>query len=81
MLLRKGVYPCKFMDGWEKFHEKSLPKKEEFCSNLNIINSDYNHAKRICKDFEIRNLGEYHDLYLKSNTLSLADIFENSRKI
>ena len=41
----------------------------------------YVHAKRACKDFEIKKLGEYHDLYVKSNTLLLADVFENSRNM
>ena len=48
------------MDGWEKLHEISLPKKEEFYSNLNMEEfreSDYMHGKRVCKDFEIKNLG------------------------
>ena len=68
-MLRKYVYPYGYMDEWEKFNETSLPEKEEFYSNLNmevITNSDYLHTKRVCKDFEIKNLGEYHDLYLKS---------------
>ena len=59
-------------------------KKKKFYSNLNmevITNSDYLHTKRVCKDFEIKNLGEYHDLYLKSDTLFLADIFENVKKM
>ena len=54
LLLRKGVYHYEFMDGWEKFHEKSLPEEGEFCSNLNmddITDSNQNQAKRICKDF------------------------------
>ena len=48
-----------------------------------ITDADYMHTKRICKDFEIKHLGEYHDLYLKSDSdvLPLADVFENFRKI
>ena len=83
-MLRKGVYPYEFVGDWEKFNEKTLPEKEEFCSNLNmedITDSNYNHAKRICKDFKIKNVCEYHDLYLKRSTLLLADLFENFRKM
>ena len=46
-----------------------------------ITGSDFNHPKRICKDFEMRNFGEYEDLRLKSGTLLLADVFENFNKI
>ena len=46
-----------------------------------ITDADYAHAKRVCKDFEIKNLGEYHDLYVQSNTLLLADVFENFRNM
>ena len=66
-MLRKYVYPYGYMDEWEKFNETSLPEKEEFYSNLNmevITNSDYLHTKRVCKDFEIKNLGEYHDDFI-----------------
>ena len=72
------------MDDWEKFNETSLPKKEDFYIHLNmkdITDTDYVHAKRVCKEFEIRNLGEYHDLYVQSDTLLLADVFENFRKM
>ena len=68
LLLRKGVYPYGYMDDWEKFNETTLPKKEEFYSNLNmeyITDAGYIHQKRVCKDFEIKKLGEYHDLYLR----------------
>ena len=83
LLLRKGVYPYEYMDDWEKFNETTLPEKEEFYTNLNmeyIPDADYIHVKRVCKDFEIKKLGEYHDLYIKSNTLLLADFFENFKK-
>ena len=46
-----------------------------------ITDTDYAHEKRVCKDFEIKNLEEYHDLYFQSNTLLLADVFENFRNI
>ena len=72
------------MDDWEKFNETILSEKEEFHSNLNMENitdAYYNHEKRVYTDLEIKTFGEYHDLYLKSDTLLLADIFENFRKM
>ena len=42
-----------------------------------ITDADYTHAKRVCKDFEIKNLGEYQDLHVQSDTLLLVDVFEN----
>ena len=45
----------------------------------NIIDTDYAHGKRVCEDFKIKTLGEYHDLYVQSNTFLLADMFENFR--
>ena len=70
-MLQKGVYPYEHMDDWEKFNETSLPEKEDFYSHLNtedITDAKYAHAKIICKDFEIKNLGEYLDLYVQSDT-------------
>ena len=46
-----------------------------------ITDSDYNHAKQVCKAFQIKNFGEDHDLYPKNDTLLLADVFENFRKM
>ena len=46
-----------------------------------ITDADYAHAKRVCKDFEIKNLAEYHDLYVQSDTLLFADVFENFRNM
>ena len=84
LLLRKGVCPYEYMGNWEKLNETSLPEKENFYSPLNmenIIDADYAHAKRVCKDFEMNYLGKYHDLYIQSNTLLLADLFKNSRNM
>ena len=84
LLLRRGVYPYEYTDDWEKFNETALPEKEKSYRNLSledITDADYMHAKRVCKDFEMKNLGEYHDLYLKSDTLLLADGFENFRDL
>ena len=70
-MLQKGVYPYEYMDDWEKFNETSLPEKEDFYSHLNmedITDVDYALAKRVCKDFEIKDLGEYHDLYVQIHT-------------
>ena len=78
--MAKGIYPYEHIHDWKKFSETSLLEKEDFYSHLNmkdITDADYAHAKRVCKDFEIKNLGEYHDLYVQSNTLLLADVFEN----
>ena len=83
MLLRKGVYPYEYMDGWDRFNEKSIPSNESFYSSLimeNITEIDYIHANNVFKTFKLSNLVDYHDLYVKSDTLLLADVFENFRK-
>ena len=70
------------MDSWEKFDETPLPDKEAFYSKLNeegISNADYAHAQKVFKEFGLKNLGEYHDLYVQSDTLLLADVFQNFR--
>ena len=74
------LYPYQYMDKWEKFKEESLPDKECFYSKLNnehITDEDYAHAQKVWNTFNIKNLGEYHDLYVQSDTLLLADVFEN----
>ena len=67
LLLEKGAYSRKYMDDWEKLNETSLPEREDSGSHSNIediTDADYTHTKRVCKDFEIKNLGEYHELYV-----------------
>ena len=83
-MLRTGVYPCEYMDSWERFNEISLHDKEAFYSNLNmehITDVDHRHAKRVFKNFSKKNLGDYHDLYVQSDKVLLADVFENFRNM
>ena len=82
LLLRKGAYPYEYMDSRERFDETSLPDKQSFYSSLNmegITDADHRHGKRVFKKFNNKNLGDYHDLYFQSDTLLLADLFENFR--
>ena len=84
LMLQRGIYPCEYLDDWEKINETIFLEKEDFYSLLNmedIADADYMHTKRVCEDFEIKNLGEYYDLYVQSGTLLLVDIFENFRNV
>ena len=70
------------MDDWSRFDEEELPDNSNFYSSLNmeeISGIDHRHAKKVFDKFKIKSLGEYHDLYIQSDTLLLADIFENCR--
>ena len=80
-LFRKGVYTYEYMDKWEKFNETTLSNKKAFYSELNleyITDKDCAHAQKIFEEFKLKNLGDYHDLHLQSDTL-FADVFENFR--
>ena len=83
LMSQKGVYPYDFMDCFEKFNLTKLPTKEQFYSILNnqhITNEEYKHARKVWKAFNIKIMDGYHDLYLKSDVILLADVFENFRK-
>ena len=82
LLLTKGVYPYEYMDSWERFNDTSLPRKKDFYSNLNMENiddTDYRHGNNEFKIFKLENLGDYYDLYVQSDILLLADVFESFR--
>ena len=83
LMSSKGIYPYSYMDCFEKFNQKELPSKEDFYSILNdqhISDEDYQHAKKVWNAFKRKNMGQYHDLYLGSDVLLLADVFESFRR-
>ena len=83
LITRKGVYPYDYVSTLEKFSETQLPAKQDFYSNLydqEISDEDYQHALNVFQTFECKTIKDYHDLYLKSDVLLLADVFENFRK-
>ena len=83
LLFKKGVYPYEYIDSFERFNEKSLPEKEKFYSKLNgkeITEEEYEHAKKVWEKYECKTIGDYHDLYLKTDVTLLADVFEIFRK-
>ena len=70
------------MDSWEKFDENTIPPKKVFYSELNLENitdKDYEYVKKVWEAFEIKNLGECHDLYVQCDSFLLSDAFENFR--
>ena len=80
LLLRKGVYHYEYMNTWGIFDEVSLPNKEDFYNNLNIEDIkdvNYMHAKKVFTAVNNKNIGDYHHLYVQSDTLLLADVFKN----
>ena len=84
LLLRKGVYPYDYMDCYDKLSKTDLPSIEDFYSRLNdenISQEDYDHAQNVWKHFDCKTMRDYHDLYLKSDVLLLADVFENFRDL
>ena len=67
------------MDSWSKFEEDRLKNIDDFCSKLNMSgksDDDYDHAKKVWEEFGLRNVGDYHDLYLKTDVILLSNVFE-----
>lgn len=83
--MQNGIYPYEYMDAWDRFKEPELPPKEAFYSKLadeHISEEDYTHAQKVWKAFSCKTLGDYHDLYNRTDLLLLAasDVFEHFRK-
>lgn len=84
LILKKGVYPYEYMKTFAQFEETQLPPIEAFYSTLSessISDEEYQHAQNVWNKFNIQNMGEYHDLYLKTDVLLLSDVFENFRNV
>ena len=72
------------MNSWDRFNEDSLPRKEQFYSRLNmsgVSDAEYMHACKVWDEFGIKNMGEYHDLYLRTDVILLANVFESFRNV
>ena len=70
------------MDSWERLNTSTLPNKKAFYGKLyleDVTNEDYTNAQKVFEEFKLKNLGEYHDLYVQSGILLLAYVFENFR--
>ena len=83
LLTRKGIYPYEYMSSWDHFDKMQLNPIEAFYSKLSMssINSDdYQHAQRVWKEFRIHNLRDYHDLYLRTDVVLLANVYEAFRE-
>ena len=84
LLMRKGFYPNEYMDTWDRFTEPKLPQKEVFYSNLSdahISDNHYTHAQKVWATFGCKTLGDYSNLYCRTDVLLLTDVFETFRKM
>ena len=84
LVKRKGVYPYDYMGSFERLSETSLPPIECWYSRLNdsnISEKDFSHANKVWDTFQMKTMEDYHDLYLQTDVLLLADVFERFRDI
>ena len=83
LLLKKGIYPYEYMDSFERFKETQLPPRKKFYSGIKlegIKEDEYAHAQKVWETFHCKTMGDYHDLYVTTDTLLLADVFQNFRR-
>ena len=84
LMTRKGVYSYEYMDSFERFHEPQLQSKDTFYNSLteeDISEIDYAHAQRVFNHFNMTDLRDYHNFYLLTDILLLADVFKNFRDV
>lgn len=83
LLERKGVFPYDYVDSFEKLEETTLPQHADFFNEMNeenVSTDDYNFAHTVWNEFDIKTLDDYAELYLKTDILLLADVFQNFRE-
>ena len=79
LLYKKRIYSYEYIDSWGRFSETRLPDKEKFYSKLNdehITDEEYAHAQTVWEAFGCKTLGDYHDLYVKTDVAPLADVLK-----
>ena len=79
MLTRKGVSPYEYIDSWDKLKETKLPGIDHFYSSLtgeNISKEDYEFGQILWKMFKLKDIEQLHDLYMDTDVMLLADVFE-----
>ncbi|KAJ8980867.1 hypothetical protein NQ317_008926 [Molorchus minor] len=84
LIRQKGVFPYNYIDSFEKLEETQLPSRDKFYNDLtneSISSADYERATKVWNTFKCKTLGEYADIYLKSDIFLLADVFENFRRV
>jgi len=84
LVRRKGVYPYEYVDSYERLDEIKLPSNEAFYSQLtrqHISDADYRHGQQVWSAFRCQTLGDYHNIYLRTDVLVLAAVFESFRSV
>ena len=84
LLNQKGVYPYEYMSSFDRLGETALPSKDSFYSSLageHISDEEYTRAQVVLEAFDMKTMGDYHDLYLDTDVMLLADIMESFRKV
>ena len=83
LVTQKGVFPYEFLDDISKLSTEGLPSKDKFYSSLyesEVKEEDYQRAQKVWDHFKMKTMKDYHDLYLETDVLLLADVFENFRR-
>jgi DNA polymerase type B, organellar and viral/Recombination endonuclease VII len=82
LIKEKGIYPYDYIDSFDKL-DKPIPDRNEFYNKLenkHVSKCEYERVLKVCESFQITNMKQYTELYLQTDVLLLADVYENFRK-